>query len=92
MVMGGLIGWGFELDARGVSNIGESVLEGSSWLDEFGLEEFVFWRFSRCSIFVLVDRSLELDGLLLFLSELFWFKGLKVFELAFSAWINAMSR
>ena len=60
----------------GVSNIGGSVLEDVSWLDEFGLEEFVFWRFSRCSIFVLVDRSLELDGLLLFLSELFWFKGL----------------
>ena len=92
MVMGGLVGCGFELDARGVSNIGGSVLEDVSWLDEFGLEEFVFWRFSRCSIFVLVDRSLELDGLLLFLSELFWFKGLKVFELAFSAWINAMSR
>ena len=96
MVMGRLIGWEFELDASGVSNIRGFVLEDTSWLDEFGLEGLlvvlVVWRFSMCSIFVLVDRSLELVGLLLFLPELFWFRGLKVFELAFNAWINAMSR
>ena len=89
MVMGRLIGWEFELDASGVSNIGGFVLEDTSWLDEFGLGGLlvvlVIWRFSICSMVVLVDRSLELVGLLLFLPELFWFRGLNVFELAFNA-------
>ena len=89
MVMGGLIGWGFELDASGLSNNGGFGLKGTSWLNEFGLGGLlvmlVVWRFSICSMFVLVDRSLELVGLLLFLPELFWFRGLNVFELAFNA-------